>query len=208
MLTLARCLLVLAAFTSLTFPVLAASSPLCQPEPKESPAKERAWNEAIARLPSLARSLPSRPDAALLMPVEGVRVAQVANTWNAARPGGLRHAGQDIFARRGTPVRSATRGVVWRIGSSERGGRWVYVLGAGGRRYYYAHLDGVAAGLREGQAVTTSTLLGTVGDSGEAETTPPHLHFAVFDRYDPAGPCRFPALDPLPLLRDRPARAD
>ncbi|MFC4452808.1 M23 family metallopeptidase [Deinococcus sonorensis] len=183
--------------------LLSTAAPLCQPEPKESPAREAVWDAQIARLPALARSLPAAPDTRLLMPVDGVRVSQVANTWNADRSGGLAHAGQDIFARRGTPVRSATDGLVWMIGSSERGGKWVYVLGAGGRRYYYAHLDTVAK-LREGQRVTTQTVLGTVGNTGDAETTPSHLHFGVFERYRPDGPCRFPALNPLPLLRDRP----
>ncbi|WP_407570809.1 M23 family metallopeptidase [Deinococcus altitudinis] len=179
-------------------------SPLCQPEPAESAGREAVWNAKIARLPSLARTLPARPDPALLMPVAGVKVSQVADTWNVPRGGGLTHAGQDIFAGKGTPVRSATDGVVWMIGSSVRGGTWVYVLGAGGRRYYYAHLERVAAGLKEGQKVTTRTVLGVVGTTGDAENTPPHLHFAVFDRYGPDSPCRFPALNPLPLLKNRP----
>ncbi len=183
--------------------LLSAPQPLCQPEPAESRTKEALWNRAIGQLPLLARQLPARPDRQLLMPVQGVRVSQVANTWGAARSARLRHAGQDIFARNGTPVLSATAGLVWRIGDSERGGTWVYVLGAGGRRYYYAHLASVAPGLREGRRVSSGTVLGTVGSTGEAETTPPHLHFGMFERYSPAGPCRFPALNPLPLLRDR-----
>ena len=181
----------------------ASAAPLCQPEPRESAAREAAWNADIARLPALARLLPAQPDARLLMPVGGVRVSQIADTWDAPRSDHTRHAGQDIFARRGTPVRSATGGIVWRIGDSVKGGTWVYVLGAGGRRYYYAHLQGIASGLREGQRVTPQTLLGWVGTTGNAEDTPPHLHFAVFDRYSPSGPCRFPALNPLPLLRNR-----
>ncbi|GGJ61202.1 peptidase [Deinococcus aquiradiocola] len=176
---------------------------LCQPEPRESPAREAVWDAHFAKLPTLTGRLPDRPDAALAMPVAGVRVRQVADTWRAARGAGLLHAGQDVFAPRGTVVRSATAGLVWMTGSSVRGGTWVYVLGAGGRLYYYAHLGAVARGLREGQAVTPATVLGTVGTTGDAEGTPPHLHFAVFERYGPGSPCRFPALNPLPLLRDR-----
>ena len=189
--------------TALTPVQAAPAALLCQPEPRESPAREAVWNARIAALPALSRRLPAAPDARLLMPMEGVRVSQVADTWNEPRGDHLRHAGQDIFARRGTPVRSATRGVVWMIGSSVKGGLWVYVLGAGGRRYYYAHLEAVAGGLKEGQPVTPATVLGRVGTTGDAETTPPHLHFAVFERYGNTSPCRFPALNPLPLLRDR-----
>lgn len=63
------------------------------------------------------------PDAELLMPVQGVPVKRVANTWNAPRPGGRQHHGQDIFARRGTPVVSATDGIVVRVGTNSLAGR-------------------------------------------------------------------------------------
>lgn len=179
------------------------SSLLCQPEPKESAAREAVWNAQLAHLSVLERQLPTQPDPRLLMPIAGVQVRDVADTWKAPRGDRLKHAGQDIFARRGAAVYSATAGVVWMIGTSERGGRWVYVLGAGGRRYYYAHLDRVAPRLKEGQRVTTATVLGSVGITGDAENTPPHLHFAVFDRYREQAPCRFPALNPLPLLNSR-----
>lgn len=135
------------------------------------------------------------PDAQLHVPVEGVRVRQITNTWGAERSGGRPHAGQDIFAKRGTAVYSATEGYVLRIGETPVGGKTVFVLGAGGRRYYYAHLDSHAPNLAEGDQVTPDTLLGYVGATGNAKGTPPHLHFGV---YTFAG-----ALDPLPLLADR-----
>ncbi|MDX2154802.1 MAG: M23 family metallopeptidase [Bryobacteraceae bacterium] len=135
------------------------------------------------------------PDAVLRMPVEGVRVARVSNTWRAPRPGDRTHEGQDIFARRGTPVRSATAGVVLRIGENRLGGLTVTVLGAGGRLYYYAHLDAYAEGLQTGRAVTPQTVLGYVGNTGNARSTPPHLHFGVY--------ARGAAINPLPLLEDR-----
>ncbi|MGY2896900.1 M23 family metallopeptidase [Deinococcus sp. UYEF24] len=185
--------------------LLATSGPavVCQPEPKENPAREAVWNEHLDRLPVLARQLPARPDTRLLIPIAGVQVNQIADTWGAPRGDQLKHVGQDIFARRGTPVRSATDGIVWMIGTSVRGGTWVYVLGAGGRRYYYAHLERVNSELKEGQRVTTASILGQVGTSGDAAGTPPHLHFAVFDRYQRTGPCRFPAINPLPFLKSR-----
>ncbi len=99
-----------------------------------------------------------------------------------------------MFARRGTPVRSATRGIVWRIGDNTLGGHCVWVLGSGGRSYYYAHLDHWAEGIYTGEDVEPGTLLGYVGNTGNARTTPPHLHFGV---YGPTG-----AIDPFPLLRN------
>jgi peptidoglycan LD-endopeptidase LytH len=73
------------------------------------------------------------------------------------------------------------------------------VLGAGGRVYYYAHLEAYAPGLAVGDPVTPATLLGYVGTSGNARGTPPHLHFGV---YTLSGP-----VNPLPLLQDRPSEA-
>jgi murein DD-endopeptidase MepM/ murein hydrolase activator NlpD len=105
------------------------------------------------------------------------------------------HEGQDIFAPKGTPVYSATEGYVYNIGENNLGGQTVSVIGAGGRSYYYAHLDSYAPHLAEGDYVTTQTTLGYVGTTGNAQDTRPHLHFGV---YTAGG-----AINPLPLLTDR-----
>ena len=68
-----------------------------------------------------------------------------------------------------------------RIGYGSRGGNFVFVSGPGNERYYFAHLDKVDMALKEGQIVTAnSTILGTVGNTGNAETTPPHLHLGIY----------------------------
>ncbi|ADD26926.1 M23 family metallopeptidase [Meiothermus ruber] len=174
-----------------------------RPEPRtEAERRERErWAAYREKLQSYLALLPKEPDRRLAMPVQGVRVRQVANTFGAPRGGWRTHEGQDIFAPRGTPVYSATSGFVWRIGQGQLGGLYVFVVGPGGRRYYYAHLDRYAPGLREGQRVTPQTLLGYVGNTGNARTTPPHLHFGVY-----AGSrrtCDYQVIDPLPLLVDR-----
>lgn len=136
------------------------------------------------------------PDQQIAMPVKDVSKSQVANTWQAPRGNDRLHQGQDIFAPRGTPVLSATEGYIANIGENSLGGQTVSVVGAGGRLYYYAHLDSYAPGIAEGDWVTPQTVLGHVGTTGNAAGTPPHLHFGV---YSPGG-----ALNPLPLLTDRP----
>ncbi|HXG83436.1 MAG TPA: M23 family metallopeptidase [Pyrinomonadaceae bacterium] len=143
----------------------------------------------------MARLSISEPDERLAMPVKGVRTNQIADTWGAARSGGRSHSGQDIFAKRGTPVYSATNGYILRVGETNLGGKSVFIYGAGGRRYYYAHLDDFAPDLKAGDYVTTSSLLGFVGTTGNAKNTPPHLHFGV---YGTGG-----AINPLTLLTDR-----
>jgi peptidoglycan LD-endopeptidase LytH len=181
--------LLIVACVALLVAYLAAANPAWVPEGVRSAAS------AVALPVRLAVLSAKEADAELLVPVGGMRVAQVKDSWHAPRPGGRQHEGQDIFAPRGTPVYSATEGYVVKIGESELGGKTVFVGGAGGRWYYYAHLDSYAPGLEVGDRVTADTVLGHVGNTGNAAGTPPHLHFGV---YTAAG-----AVDPLPLLTDR-----
>lgn len=133
------------------------------------------------------------PPTALPVPVDGVSARGIADTFGAPRGRDRTHAGVDIFAKRGTPVRSATRGVVAAIRDTGLGGRQVWVWGPARERYYYAHLENWREGLSEGEVVDEGTVLGYVGDSGNAAGTPPHLHWGI---YGADG-----AYDPLPLLK-------
>ena len=128
----------------------------------------------------------------LAMPVAGVKPRGLRDTWHGARSEGRKHEGIDIFAKRGTAVLSSTEGIVLRVGTNRLGGLVVWVLGPGGQRHYYAHLDhysDVAPGMR----VEPGRVLGFVGDTGNAKGTPPHLHYGV---YEAGG-----AINPYPLLR-------
>ena len=166
---------------------------------------ERARFEMRARyrtvMPAFYAKVAPEPVLVLLMPVDGVRVAQVMDTWHAPRPGGRPHEGQDIFASVGTPVRAASAGFVYRIDDLSLGGLSVTVIGDGYERFFYTHLSTVPADLREGQWVDTGTVIGYVGSSGNAAGTPPHLHFGVYGG-DPWA-CEWRAIDPLPRLVDR-----
>ena len=147
----------------------------------------------------VARLYTQNPDTKLAMPLENVSKRAIADTWAAPRGIDRHHEGQDIFAPRGTPILSATRGIICKIGENTLGGQTVSVVGSGGRIYYYAHLDSYARGIKVGDWVTTRTVLGYVGTTGNAQGTPPHLHFGV---YTMTG-----AINPLPLLTDRNAPA-
>ena len=145
----------------------------------------------------VARLYTQEPESRIAMPFQDVTRRQIADTWGAPRGTGRRHEGQDIFAPRGTPILSATKGYIYKIGENNLGGQTVSVIGSGGRVYYYAHLDSYAPGLEVGDPVSTRTVLGYVGTTGNAQGTPPHLHFGV---YTFTG-----AINPLPLLNDRTA---
>ena len=120
------------------------------------------------------------PASRITLPVLGASLDDIVDTYGAPRGADRTHEGIDIFATRGTYVVSATPGVVARIGTNRLGGNIVFVLGPGGERYYYAHLDSVDPVLKVGQPVSTTTVLGRVGTTGNAAGTPPHLHFGIY----------------------------
>ena len=112
------------------------------------------------------------PGTKWVCPVGGHNTA--VNNWQAPRPGRRLHLGNDIFAARGTPVRAPVSGVV-RHASGAVAGNAFYLAGDDGTTYYGAHLDT----LRRPGRVEAGATIGTVGNSGNASTTPPHLHFGI-----------------------------
>ena len=101
------------------------------------------------------------------------------------------HQGDDVEAPEGAPLVAVVRGVVVNISSSTLGGNGLWIQGADGTKYYYAHLSAYAPGLTVGQVVEAGQLVGLVGATGDA--TGPHLHFEVH-------PNGGPAIDPWSLL--------
>jgi murein DD-endopeptidase MepM/ murein hydrolase activator NlpD len=142
------------------------------------------------RMVRLVRLVTADPPSRLPMPVAVPREA-VADTWGAPRSGGRVHQGVDLFAARGTPVLSTTEGVLVNVGENRLGGRTVLVLGPGGQRHYYAHLDRYGA-FDEGDWVQSGAVIGFVGSTGNAAGGAPHLHYGIYDGGE--------AIDPLPLL--------
>lgn len=141
-------------------------------------------------------------DARLTIPVAGVRREELKDTYGAARSGGRAHKGVDIFAARGTPVLAAAAGVVVNRDSNAVGGISLYHRGMDGRTiYYYAHLDGIRAGLKVGDLVRAGDTLGYVGSTGNVSGSP-HLHFAVFTVADPNRWWRGRDLNPYDLLTE------
>lgn len=129
-----------------------------------------------------AELLTKEPETKIEIPVRKVKASQIADTFGAPRGNDRDHQGQDIFAPRNTPVYAAVPGYIWRIGENNLGGNTVWTVGAGGRVYYYAHLEKYGENIKVGDEVTTDTVLGYVGTSGNAKGTPPHLHFGVYEK--------------------------
>jgi murein DD-endopeptidase MepM/ murein hydrolase activator NlpD len=112
-------------------------------------------------------------------PVAGASGRDFSNSWGAPRSGGRGHEGVDIFAPYGTPLVAVADGVITKAGNSGIGGLRIWLNGA----FYYAHLSGLAKGIKAGTRVKAGQVIGYVGDSGNAKGTPAHLHFG----WDPTG---------------------
>src|SRR5581483_3101869 len=115
-------------------------------------------------------------------PVAGV--AFWHDDWLEARRGPPPHLhhGLDLFADFGTPIRAPDDGEITGIGDAAAdplGGNHVYMRGSDGTEYYFAHVMAFAQGLSTGQSVKLGQVIAFVGDSGNAQGGPPHLHFEI-----------------------------
>lgn len=158
--------------------------------------------------PPIEQPITSASPGRLAIPVAGYRADLLRSDWGEARDGGERaHRGIDLMAAGGTPVVAAAAGTVEKLFQSDAGGTTLYVRSPDGRwSYYYAHLAGYVAGMREGLRVRAGDPLGFVGDTGNAGAGNTHLHFGVSrmepgDRWWQGEP-----VDPYPLLAGRPSR--
>ncbi|GGM76637.1 hypothetical protein GCM10010967_05300 [Dyadobacter beijingensis] len=143
---------------------------------------------------SVAVSLLTEPT--LAFPVAGHSMSSVISFWGADRDAGARlHEGIDIRARRGTPAIAARDGFVTQVGTNNLGGKVVFVSSLDNPySLYYAHLDSQV--VSTGQRVRLGDTLGLVGNTGNAITTSPHLHFGIYARGSGA-------VNPLPFIDDR-----
>ncbi len=128
----------------------------------------------------------------LPIPVEGVSPEQLTDTWGNARSHGRVHLGIDIMAPRGTPILSATDGIVMKIGTGGAGGNAITILSYALSQHYYAHMDRFGT-FKVGDRVKVGDILGYVGKTGDA--TAYHLHYGIY-----LYPNRV-ATNPYPYLR-------
>lgn len=165
---------------------------------------ERTGSYILRLQPELLRSgrfeVTARTEPTLAFPVAGRDNAAIQSLFGAVRDGGRRdHHGIDIFAPRGTPVVAAASGIVRSVAPNRLGGNVVWLADQRRRQsLYYAHLDRHA--VVAGQSVQVGDTIGFVGNTGNARTTAPHLHFGIYRRGH--GP-----VDPLVHVRRQTARA-
>jgi peptidoglycan LD-endopeptidase LytH len=117
----------------------------------------------------------------LAIPVVGVKAGQLTDTFTQARAHGRRHDAIDIMAGEGTPVIAAADGTIEKLFFSNGGGGITIYERSPDEKwmYYYAHLQGYAPGLAEGQQVKRGQVIARVDHTGDAVASAPHLHFAI-----------------------------
>ena len=175
--------LLMLAVVALTLALVA-----CAPAPKSKKSKTAK--------PAPTTTLPpvGPPTRNIVFPLD--HMISYSDTWGAARSGGRTHEGQDLMAPKGTvAVAAATGTVTWmRHDSTGLSGNMLRITDADGWQYVYIHInndtpgtdDGANVyeqafidGIRVGQKVLAGEPVAYVGDSGNAESTGPHLHFEI-----------------------------
>jgi murein DD-endopeptidase MepM/ murein hydrolase activator NlpD len=167
-----------------------------RPAPRERPSGARPVDPAPARVPT-ATSPITTPEPAPLAPLPRQAAPEVAlapgdgyvfpvfgdvgysDDWLAPRAGTGSHYGNDLFADTGTPVVAVADGTLSKVGVNTLGGNRLWLTDERGNWFYYAHLSAYAPAAVEGARVTRGQVIGFVGNTGQAITTPPHLHFEI-----------------------------
>ena len=138
----------------------------------------------------------------LVVPVQGVQRSNIVSNYDDDRGSDRKHEALDILSPRGTPVVAIEGGRIVKLFTSARGGLTIYQFDPSEQFcYYYAHLDGYASGLAEGQVVTQGQTVGFVGTTGNAPKNTPHLHFAIFKLGEDKKWWDGTPLDPARVLR-------
>lgn len=138
-----------------------------------------------ANAPTLARPSTPTPGGLRVFPVAASGRPSFGDAFGS-------HRGTDIFAPRGTPVLAVDDGLI-RADNDPKGGQVTYLRCADGATYYYAHLDQYVGTYP--RAVRAGEVIGTVGNTGNAQGTTPHLHFEVHPHGDRQ------TVNPFPLLQ-------
>ncbi|MBE2318789.1 M23 family metallopeptidase [Solirubrobacter sp. CPCC 204708] len=149
------------------------------PTPTPRPRNRQSWRERLM-------------SKRFVFPVGGR--ATIGGPFGAPRAStGRPHAGNDIFADFGTPVVAVADGELANVGTLPISGNRLWVYADSGDQFFYAHLSAFSANAVNRRRVEAGEVLGYVGNTGDAEPTPPHVHFEIH-------PNGGDAVDPNPFL--------
>ena len=173
------------------------------PGPQVTPAVLPTELPTPVPQPSMAPPPPSSAGTAgLIVPVQGIRPSDLIDTFTDARSDGRFHDAIDIIAPAGTPVVAVADGEIVKFWDSAAGGTTIYQISQDKKYFfYYAHLQRRADGIAEKQPVRQGTVIGYVGDTGNATPGNYHLHFSITSVIDPARYWEGTEINPYPILK-------
>ena len=184
-----------------TAPVSAHTAPAANPAPPPGVPGASPMSSAVQAPVAAPVTAVAVPDG-LLLPVQGIAITDIHDTFGDARGSERQHEALDIMAPAGTPILAVADGTIEKLFDSDRGGLTIYQFESSGQfAYYYAHLQAYAPGLVEGAAVKRGDVLGTVGSTGNADPAAPHLHFAIFRLTPERQWWTGTPVNPYPLMR-------
>jgi hypothetical protein len=177
-------------------------------EPKTEPKKDAAPRALVPRVREIPFNVfPKLTAGGYVFPVYGA--ASYTNTFGAPRANTGWHHGEDIFAPLGAPILAVANGIVYSVGWNDVGGLRLWLQDLAGNEFYYAHLSAFSPLAVNGAQVRAGDVLGFMGNTGDAEHTPFHLHFEVhpaslmYQGYDGVV-APYPYLNAWERLRDLP----
>lgn len=127
----------------------------------------------------------------LVFPISPKAKSNIGSFWGVGRDNGSRkHEGIDIMAAKRSPAVASAPGVVTRVNENALGGKVVFLRPENAfYTLYYAHLDSQM--VTEGQRVQIGDVIGLIGNTGNAQTTVPHLHFGIYTNSGAVDPLYF-----------------
>ena len=146
-----------------------------KPLPKP-PEPDTATPGSVFKLPPTDVSAPLSPDG-YVFPVYGA--SSFTDTFGAPRAGVGWHHGEDIFAPLGAPLLAVADGTIFSVGWNDRGGFRLWLRDRQGNQFYYAHLSAFSPLAKDGKEVRAGAVIGFLGNTGDAQSTPYHLHFEI-----------------------------
>jgi hypothetical protein len=188
-------------------PTLKKTIPKERPKPKAKPKKATPDSAPppVRQIPF--NVFPKLTAGGYVFPVYGP--ASYTNSFGAPRATTRWHHGEDIFAPLGAPILAVANGIVYSVGWNDVGGLRLWLQDLAGNEFYYAHLSAFSPLAVNGAQVRAGDVLGFNGNTGDAEATPPHLHFEIhpaaliYQGYDGVVP-PYPYLNAWRRLQDVP----
>ncbi|MDB5949719.1 MAG: hypothetical protein JWR65_1574 [Massilia sp.] len=187
-------------------PITAAlpGAPVVATDLTEADLPLRPTQQEIPALPepvAAEATAAAKPAGKLLIPVEGIKLAQLSDNFDQPRGKELHHEALDIMAPKGSKVIAAGDGKVVKLFISKPGGLTVYQFDPTEKyAYYYAHLDRYADGVKEGSVLKRGDLVGYVGVTGNSAKDAPHLHFAVVELTPKKEWWKGTSVNPYPMM--------